>query len=93
MQENSAKYFNNKSCRYYPCHRVEDSENFNCLFCYCPLYTLGDGCGGDFRYTEKGIKDCMNCTIPHCVGGYEYVMEHIHGVTEMVRKIGVDDIV
>lgn len=86
MKDNSAKYFNNRTCQYYPCHRAEDAENFNCLFCYCPLYVLGDGCGGNFRYTEKGIKDCTNCMIPHGEGGYEYVMEHIHGIFDMVRR-------
>lgn len=81
MRENSAKYFSNKSCEYYPCHRVDDAEGFNCLFCYCPLYALGVGCGGNFSYTEKRIKDCTNCTFPHSEGGYEYVMEHIRGIS------------
>ena len=79
MQKSSAQYFSNKSCEYYPCHRVDDAEDFNCLFCYCPLYALGERCSGNFRYTEKGIKDCTDCTIPHSEGGYEYVMEHIRG--------------
>ena len=85
MRENSAKYFKNQSCQYFPCHRVDDGEDFNCLFCYCPLYVLGEKCGGNFRYTEKGVKDCTNCMIPHGEGGYEYVMEHIGQVTETVR--------
>ena len=88
MKENSSKHFSNKSCKYYPCHKVEDAENFNCLFCYCPLYALGDKCGGKFRYTDEGIKDCTNCTIPHGDGGYEHVMEHIREITDMVCKFG-----
>ena len=87
MREGSAKYFNNQSCQYYPCHKVDDGEDFNCLFCYCPLYALGEKCEGNFRYTEKGIKDCTNCMMPHSEGGYEHVMEHIGQVTEMVRKL------
>ena len=51
-------FFSNKECEYFPCHKGADPENFNCLFCYCPLYALGDKCGGNFRITEKGIKDC-----------------------------------
>ena len=54
-------FFSNKECEYFPCHKGADPENFNCLFCYCPLYALGDKCGGNFRITEKGIKDCTNC--------------------------------
>lgn len=86
MKENSARYFNNRACRYYPCHRVENDEDFNCLFCYCPLYALGDKCGGNFHYTDRGIKDCTDCSAPHRGGGYEYVMEHIREITDMVRK-------
>ena len=88
MKVDSAKHFTNKSCKYYPCHGIENAENFNCLFCYCPLYVLGDKCGGNFRYTDEGTKDCMNCTIPHGEGGYEHVMGHIREITDMVRKFG-----
>ena len=35
-------FFSNKECEYFPCHQGADPENFNCLFCYCPLYALGD---------------------------------------------------
>ena len=31
---------------------------------------LGPDCGGNFRYTEKGIKDCTNCLIPHLPENY-----------------------
>ena len=54
-------YFSHKNCEYFPCHKGADPENFNCLFCYCPLYALGDKCGGNFRFTESGIKDCTEC--------------------------------
>ena len=58
-------YFSHKKCEYFPCHRGADPEDFNCLFCYCPLYALGDKCGGNFKYNEKGFKDCTNCQLPH----------------------------
>ena len=38
------KFFQNKKCEYFPCHKGIPEEDFNCLFCYCPLYTLGK-CG------------------------------------------------
>ena len=53
---NNFSYFQNKDCIYFPCHKT-DGEFFNCLFCYCPLYALGDKCGGNFKYIEEGIKD------------------------------------
>lgn len=47
------KFFNHKDCEYFPCHKTNDPDNFNCLFCYCPLYALKDKCGGNFRYTDN----------------------------------------
>ena len=61
---NSYKFFQNKECKYFPCHKIKDSSNFNCLFCYCPLYLLKDKCGGNFKYYQD-IKDCSECTIVH----------------------------
>lgn len=86
MKANSSKYFCNRECAYYPCHKVEEGEEFNCLFCYCPLYALGDQCGGNFKYTAKGIKDCSDCAIPHREGGYEHVMKGIRRVVVMVSE-------
>ncbi len=63
-------FFQNTECEYFPCHRIADPARFSCLFCYCPLYMLGPHCGGNFRYTEKGIKDCTNCLIPHLPENY-----------------------
>lgn len=62
---NGSDFFKNKSCPYFPCHDTDDPESFNCLFCYCPLYALGERCGGSFTYTETGVKDCSGCTFPH----------------------------
>ena len=50
---NSHKFFNNHECKYFPCHTMPDKDNFNCLYCYCPLYPLGDKCGGNFKYIEN----------------------------------------
>ena len=43
-------YFSHRECEYFPCHPGADPDNFNCLFCYCPLYVLGADCGGSFTY-------------------------------------------
>ena len=68
-------FFSNRKCEYYPCHEGADPENFNCLFCYCPLYFLGNRCGGNFRYTEKGVTDCSGCRIPHKRENYGHIVE------------------
>ncbi|HZK58090.1 MAG TPA: cysteine-rich small domain-containing protein [Clostridia bacterium] len=80
------KFVQNKKCEFFPCHKINNPGRFNCLFCFCPLYVLGDKCEGNFKYTDKGIKDCSDCTIPHDVGGYEYIMSKIGEVAKMASK-------
>ena len=75
-----------KTCEYFPCHKTEDKDNFNCLFCYCPLYALGDACGGNFRFTEKGVKDCTNCLLPHVRKNYGYVTGKYSEIMEVAGK-------
>ncbi len=58
-------FFSHTECDHFPCHEGVDPDRFNCLFCYCPLYVLGPECGGRFTYTEKGVKNCTGCSIPH----------------------------
>lgn len=69
-------FFSNTQCEYFPCHEGIDPERFNCLLCYCPLYMLGDKCGGSFTYTSSGAKSCVNCSLPHDgMSGVELVRE------------------
>lgn len=58
-------FFAHRECEFFPCHEGVDPDEFNCLFCYCPLYVLGDECGGEFTRTADGVKDCSPCTLPH----------------------------
>lgn len=80
------KFVQNKECEYFPCHEGLSCENFSCLFCYCPLYALGDKCGGSFTYTENGIKDCTYCLKPHRRENYDKIMEKMSAVIELARK-------
>lgn len=79
-------FFQNRECEYFPCHKEADTETFSCLFCYCPLYCLGEHCGGDFRYTANGIKDCTNCLRPHQRENYTAIQKQMCQVLELVRK-------
>ncbi len=63
--DSALPFFTYKACPYFPCHTTDDPDSFNCLFCFCPLYTLGSNCGGSFTYTQTGIKDCSGCILPH----------------------------
>ena len=82
----SYRFFQNKDCEYFPCHKCTDEGQFNCLFCYCPLYALGDQCGGAFTYTEQGIKDCSKCLKPHRPESYDAIMEKMSLLLEMAKK-------
>ena len=79
-------FFQNKECEYYPCHQGADPEKFSCLFCYCPLYALGNQCGGNFTYLENGIKDCSGCLIPHRRENYSKIMEKMPQLMELAKK-------
>ena len=40
MKKEGFDFFQNRACEYFPCHKGVADEDFNCLFCYCPLYLL-----------------------------------------------------
>lgn len=79
-------FFQNSKCEYFPCHKGANPETFSCLFCYCPLYALGDRCGGNYQYTDSGIKDCSECLRPHRRENYPAICEGMSAILEMVKK-------
>lgn len=86
MKKHNATYVAHRECPYFPCHKNADPDNFNCLFCYCPLYALGADCGGTFYYTADGIKDCSECLLPHKKEGFDHVMRGCGQVLERTRR-------
>ena len=73
--ENSHKYFENRDCKYYPCH--EGIDEVNCMFCFCPMYGIEE-CPGKPEYIEKEgvkVKKCTGCTFPHKPENYEHIMQ------------------
>ena len=87
MSEKHYSFFQNRECEYFPCHKGADPETFNCLFCYCPLYALGRKCGGNFRYNEKGFKNCTNCSFPHRKDNYEKVIGRYGEIIDLVKHM------
>jgi len=83
---NNYKFINHKKCEFFPCHKINNEESFNCLFCYCPLYLMEDKCGGNFTYTKGGIKDCSNCLIPHKEENYDYINNKLYEFTSNQNK-------
>lgn len=81
MAENY-KFSQHRKCEYFPCHSLKNENDFNCLFCYCPLYMLKDKCGGNFKYTNN-IKDCSDCKIPHTKKAYDYIMKKMGDVIKI----------
>jgi len=78
-------FFQNRSCRSFPCHKDVPEEEFNCLFCYCPLYALGPRCGGRFTYAASGAKSCVNCGFPHRRENYGAVLARYPELKELAR--------
>ncbi len=85
--KNSSSFFQNRSCEYFPCHSCENIDEFNCLFCYCPLYMLGDKCGGNFTITESNIKSCSNCTRCHSPDAQKYIIEKFNEIRSVENEM------
>ena len=86
-EENHYSFFQNKECEFFPCHPTDDEENFNCLFCYCPLYALGKKCGGNCNFDNPAkIKDCSQCLFPHKKENYQKVIDKTKDLIELGRK-------
>ena len=79
-------FVQHKECEFFPCHETAHPEDFNCLFCYCPLYTLGSKCGGNCQWLETGVKDCSACMVPHGRGSYEYIMSKFPQLSAIARR-------
>ena len=75
--DNSASFFKNTECSYFPCHKNINQDDFNCLFCYCPLYSKNP-CPGNPTYIKKEdgrlIKRCTDCVFPHKPENYQKIM-------------------
>ena len=84
-------FFQNRKCEFFPCHSDVPEEAFNCLFCYCPLYALGDQCGGGFRYTKDGYKDCGSCQIPHKRENYGHITAKFAEIAKLAAKKDVTE--
>lgn len=88
MRSNSYRFFQNRECKFFPCHEVQDEDDFNCLFCYCPLY-LDDNCIGSPEYIITGrgqrIKDCSSCLAVHSPEMYDKVIAHLRRQDEIMR--------
>lgn len=79
-------FFSNTDCEFFPCHETHNPESFNCLFCYCPLYALGERCGGRFSYTDEGVKNCEACLLPHRRESYAYVTSRFPELAALAKK-------
>ena len=74
---NNYKFINHKDCEFFPCHKTNKPEEFNC--------------GGNFKYTPHGIKDCSNCNLPHVKEvGYDHIQKKMLEVIEIVQQEYLD---
>ena len=77
--KNSASFFSNKDCEYFPCHK--GMNELNCLFCFCPLYEK-ENCGGNYKILSNGCKDCSDCILPHKPENYAYIIRRLYNNAE-----------
>ncbi|MFR2946900.1 MAG: cysteine-rich small domain-containing protein, partial [Oscillospiraceae bacterium] len=45
-----------------------------------------DRCGGSFRYTANGVKDCTHCLRPHVRENYGKILEKMPEILELAKK-------
>lgn len=74
--KNSHRFYKNIKCKYFPCHKGVKRSEFNCLFCFCPLYHRFD-CGGKYEIKKNKKKDCSRCVLPHTKLAYDYIMNKL----------------
>ena len=72
----SYKFYTNKECRFFPCHKGIEEKRYNCKLCFCPLYSIDD-CGGNYKILDNGTKDCSQCLYPHKKENYDEIMEKL----------------
>ena len=87
MKNEHYRFFQNRRCEYFPCHKNIPAEDFNSLFCYCPLYTLGQKCGGNCTYGANGVKMCTDCTFPHHRENYHKIIDHFSEIMAVAAKM------
>ncbi|MDD5697949.1 MAG: cysteine-rich small domain-containing protein [Victivallaceae bacterium] len=75
-------FFQNRDCPYFPCHTSETAE-FNCKFCYCPLFFMKN-CGGSYTLLD-GKKNCCGCDFPHRPENLQLIIEKLAG---MMKQLG-----
>lgn len=85
--KSNACFMQNRQCECFPCHEGIDKEDFNCLFCFCPLYALGKKCGGQYRYDAKGRKVCTDCDFPHRRKNYEKILNRYEEIMAVVHLV------
>ncbi len=86
MNDRHYMFVQNRDCEYFPCHEGIAEADFNCLFCYCPLYALGEDCGENCRYTEAGIKSCDGCAFPHIRENYQKVTARFPELAKLAAR-------
>lgn len=89
-------FFQNKECRYFPCHGKQPGtgsvpvEEFNCLFCYCPLYNVP--CDGKYTMEDYG-KDCSKCTRNHDKDSWKFIVSRLRTNMSIKKKFSRIDII
>ena len=42
LSQERFKFFQHRECEFFPCHKTNDPDTFNCLFCWLSAVCVGD---------------------------------------------------
>ena len=74
-----------RKCKYFPCHERVAEREFDCMWCYCPLYEID--CAGRYEIVGKDmVKDCTNCIMPHAKEGIKYILRRINQFFDRIAE-------
>ncbi len=75
----------NKSCEYYPCHKMNDEQQ--CDLCYCPFYPCGDSSTGGKWIKGKNVWSCEDCQWIHEKTTVDCVKKELTNIVEEVDDL------
>jgi Zn-finger protein len=78
-----------KDCNYYPCHDGIIEEEYQCEFCFCPIYPCNiEKTGGKIISGRDGsqIWDCSDCIIVHEKENFNKIKKGLHNIIQEISN-------
>lgn len=82
--KNNYKFFQNKTCRFYPCH--SNISKPNCIFCFCPLFNTEECIVIKILKGKNKKSVCESCSFPHIAHNYDIIIRKLRKLNEKIKK-------